>query len=328
MILITGGTGFIGSHLIQELTDSGKSVRAIKRSQSIIPSNLQDNKLIEWVDADLIDYFSLADAFKDISEVYHCAAFVSYEEADKKQLMKVNVQGTAHIVNLCLLHQVRLLYLSSVAALGTSEKGQAITEKTQWEWDKNKSNYSISKYEAEREVWRGISEGLDAVILNPSIVIGPFKENSESGKIFELLEKGFAFYPSGSTGFVDVEDLIEIMITLMNRTDISNERFIVNAINVSYKDFFIEYARISGNKAPKYHAGKNRLAIAWRFLKALKILGIKKSGITKEIAQASSKKSHYSNDKISTILQYSFKPFNKSLAEIHASFKNRTGNPF
>lgn len=324
MILITGGTGFIGSHLIQELTDSGKSVRAIKRSQSIIPSNLQDNKLIEWVEADLIDYFSLEDAFKDISEVYHCAALVSYEAADKKQLMKVNAQGTAHIVNLCLLHQARLLYLSSVAALGNSEKGQAISEKTQWEWDKNKNNYSISKYEAEREVWRGMSEGLNAVILNPSIVIGPFKEYAESGKIFELLEKGFLFYPSGSTGFVDVDDLINIMKTLMNRTDISEERFIINAVNISYKKFFTKYAKITGKKAPKYLAGKNRLAIAWRFLKALKILGIKKSGITKEVAQASSKKSHYSNKKISTLLQYSFKPFNKSLTEIHASFKNTT----
>lgn len=321
MILITGGTGFIGSHLIQELTNSGKSIRAIRRSLSIIPTILQNNKSIEWVEADLTDYFTLEDAFKGVSEVYHCAAFVSYNQADKEQLMHVNAQGTAHIVNLCSTYQARLLYLSSVAALGNSENGKVISEETQWEWDKNKSNYSISKYEAEREVWRGISEGLNAVILNPSIVIGPFQENSESGKIFELLEKGIAFYPTGTTGFVDVSDLTSIMVTVMNRADIFDERFIINAVNISYKEFFTKYAVIAGKEAPKYRATKNKLSFAWRFLKILKLLGIKKSGITKEVAQASSKKSLYSSDKLFSKLQYTFKSFNKSLEEIHASFK-------
>lgn len=321
MILITGGTGFIGSSLIKQLLAYGKSVRAIKRHNSIIPKNLRNNSKIEWVEADLSDYFSLQNAFKGIKEVYHCAALVSYDPADKKQLFKTNVEGTTHIVNLCQDYQVRLLYVSSVAALGDNERNKVITERTHWVWNKTKSRYSISKYEAEREVWRGIAEGLNAVIINPSIVIGPSKGESESGRIFELLEKGLNFYPTGSAGFIDVDDVVKIMITLMKKVDIIGESFILNAINISYRELFAEYSILIGKKPPKHSANQGLMELAWRFVAVFKLFGIKRFGLTKEIALASIKKNVYSNQRIVETLDYSFKALDKSLKEIHSAIQ-------
>lgn len=322
MILITGGTGFIGSYLIKQLLSiTEKPIRSIKRVDSIIPDFLTNNSQIEWVDADLLDYFALEEAFEGISEVYHCAALVSYASEDKKQLMKVNVGGTTHIVNLCQDKQVKLVYVSSVAALGNNVKGKVITEDTKWEWSKHKSNYSISKYEAEREVWRGIAEGLQAVIVNPSVVIGVSHGRSESNKIFELLEKGLNFYPPGSTGFVNVEDVAKIMTHLMSRPDVFGNAFILNESNVSYKELFLKYASFTGKRARKHVANKGLMETAWRLAALLKAFGIKRIGLTKEIAKASIKKNSYSNQKITATLNYSFKPLDKSLEEIHSSLK-------
>jgi nucleoside-diphosphate-sugar epimerase len=321
VILITGGTGFIGSYLIKQLLSSGKSIRSIKRHDSIIPEFLKNNAQIEWVEADILDYFSLQEAFKGISEVYHCAALVSYRSEDKKRVMKVNVEGTTHIVNLCLDYKVKLAYVSSVAALGDNEKGKAINEKTYWMWDKHKSAYSISKYEAEREVWRGIAEGLSAVIVNPSVVIGVSNGKSESGKIFELLEKGLNFYPPGSAGFVNVKDVARIMIELMSRPDALGKAFILNERNISYKELFIKYSSLTGNPPPKYALNKGLMEVAWRLVSISRAIGIKRFGLTKEIAQASIKKSSYSSKKIIETLNYSFIPLEKSLEEIHSSLQ-------
>src|SRR5690554_7446074 len=140
---------------------------------------------------------------------------VSFNPTDRKELMDVNVKGTTHIVNLCLEKKARLVFLSSVAALGEGKDTKFIDEKSKWEWHPKLSGYSISKFEAEREVWRGIAEGLDAVIVNPSVVIGVSHGRSESIRIFEQLEKDLNFFPSGSLGFVNVKDVAKIMTQLM-----------------------------------------------------------------------------------------------------------------
>jgi nucleoside-diphosphate-sugar epimerase len=245
---------------------------------------------------------------------------VSYAPEDKKQIMKVNVEGTTNVVNLCLDNHIKLLYVSSVAALGNNIKGNLITEKSQWIWDSGKSNYSISKYEAEREVWRGIAEGLKAVIINPSVVIGISNGRSESNKIFEMLEKGIVFSPTGSAGFVNVEDVIKIMVQLMSRPDVLGHSFILNESNISYKELFHKYSLLTDRPAPKYTVNKSLMEIAWRTVAFLKSFGIKRFGLTKEIALASVRTNSYSNQKIVKTLDYSFKSLDKSLEEIHSSF--------
>ena len=198
MILVTGGTGFLGSELIKQLTDSGLAVRALKRKTSSIPSIIDNNPLIDWFEADINEPATLEDAFVGITKVFHCAAFVSFNPKDKKQLFHVNIEGTSNLVNLCIENDCRLLHVSSVAALGNAKKGKQITEQDFWEYDAKAHAYGLSKYEGEMEVWRGITEGLDAVIVNPSVIIGKNAGFEGSGAIFKLVKGGFPFYTDGA----------------------------------------------------------------------------------------------------------------------------------
>lgn len=315
MILVTGGTGFIGSLVIKDLLGMGKSVLAIKRKDSIIPQKLQYKPNLFWFDSDVTDYFSLVDVFTNVSQVYHCAGMVSFDPADRKELMKVNVEGTTHIVNLCLEKKARLVYVSSVAALGDGKDSKYITEKSKWEWSPKQSAYNISKFEAEREVWRGMAEGLDAVIVNPTIVIGA-EDNTNASQLFSLVEKGFKYYPTGSTGFVDVEDLASIMIRLMESPEISETSFLINNVNLSYQELFNKYAVIINKPPPSIPTNRYFLAFAWRAQKLLSMLGLSKIKLTKDVARSSLKKNVYSNEKITKTLNYIFKPLEVSLKEI------------
>jgi len=315
VILVTGGTGFIGSLVIKDLLEMGKSVLAIKRKDSLIPEKLQYKSNLFWFDADITDYFSLADVFQNVSQVYHCAGMVSFDPADREKLMKVNVEGTTHIVNLCLDKKARLIYVSSVAALGDGKDSRFINEKSKWEWNPKQSAYSISKFEAEREVWRGIAEGLDAVIVNPTVVIGA-EDNANASQLFSLIEKGLKYYPTGSTGFVDVEDLASIMIRLMNSPEIKETNFLINNVNLSYQELFTKYATIIKKNPPSIPTSRYLLAFAWRAQKLLSLLGLSKSKLTKDVARSSVKKNVYSNEKITKTLNYVFKPLDLSLEEI------------
>ncbi|RZM07833.1 MAG: NAD-dependent epimerase/dehydratase family protein, partial [Pedobacter sp.] len=192
MILITGATGFLGAELTHQLTDQGLRVCALKREHSVIPELLKGNSLIEWRIADINDFSALEDAFEGITQVYHCAAFISFDPKDKSKLLRINIEGTSNIVHLCLHGNQRLVHVSSVAALGDAKKGMEITEDDHWEYSPNVHSYAISKYEGEMEVWRGIAEGLDAVIVNPSVIIGAGAGYSGSGAIFKLVKDGLS----------------------------------------------------------------------------------------------------------------------------------------
>lgn len=322
MILVTGGTGFLGSTLIKLLVDNGHAVTAIKRTESIIPEKLKASSLINWVDAEITDYFSLADIFDGITEVFHCAAKVSYQKADAEEMNRVNVEGTRHIVNLCLEHQARLVHVSSIAALGVNKQGNPVNEKDKWEYNRNISKYSLSKYNSELEVWRGITEGLRAVIVNPSVIMGLGSGQKGSGVIFELVKKGLKIYPPGSVGIVDVQDVANIMILLMNNKEISSERFILNSENISNKDLLHKIANLLGKPAPSIEAKPFMLSIAWRVAKIAAIIQRKRPALTKESTQASAAKMSFSNDKIIRTLDYTFKPLNQTLEEVALTHTN------
>ncbi|RYG11410.1 MAG: NAD-dependent epimerase/dehydratase family protein, partial [Chitinophagaceae bacterium] len=190
MILVTGATGFLGAELVKQLTDQNIQVRATRRSNSKIPALLQNNSLVSWYMADINDPEDLADAFEGVTKAYHCAATVSFDPRDKAKLLKINIEGTENIVNLCLAKNVRLVHVSSIAALGYAKEGQLISEKHFWDYDPKAHNYAISKYQGEMEVWRGIAEGLDAVIVNPAVIIGKNAGYDGSGAIFKLVKEG------------------------------------------------------------------------------------------------------------------------------------------
>lgn len=247
MILVTGGTGLLGSHLLFELTSNGEKVRALKR----VSSNTEivkkvfgyytddpDHALsgIDWINGDITDPVEVSEALKGIKKVYHTAGFVSFDPADKEDILKINVNGTENIVNACLERGIeKLCFVSSTAAIGIADNGELLNEELYWTSKGKDSIYSISKYQAEMEVWRGINEGLNAVIVNPSVIIGPGEWRRSSARLFHEVYKGIRFYTQGITGYVDVRDVVKATILLMNG-EFSGERYIISAGNYSYKE--------------------------------------------------------------------------------------------
>lgn len=317
MILVTGATGFLGAELVTQLLQKETHIRCIKRLKATIPQKLEPYQdKIDWVIADILDPSDLEDAMKDISQVYHCAALVSFDSALKKQMLATNAQGTANIVDLCLdLGIQKLVHVSSIAALGEGKPNELIDETHFWEGFETHGAYAVSKYRAEMEVWRGINEGLNAVIVNPSIIIGKDAGKSGSGALFQKVKQGLNYYPIGATGFVDVEDVAKTMILLM-QSDVSDERFIINAENYSYKNFFQKIASAFNIPKPTKALKPWMLSIAWRAIGLKNLFSKNKSGLTKATAKSASKITQFSNSKIKNQFNIEFKPVQDSIIEI------------
>ena len=321
MIVVTGATGFLGSELARQLTLHGHKIVCLKRVDSVIPGILKDNLLIDWRTADLLDYFSLEEAFVDASYVYHCAALISFNPADKQKMMKVNVEGTSNVVNICQQNNLKkLVHVSSIAAIGESKSGIPANEDDQWELNSSRSAYSISKYESEMEVFRGIAEGLNAVVVNPSIIIGKNSGIEGSGQLFETVRKGLKFYPNGNCGLVDVEDVAKCMIQLMN-SNLSETRYLINAENYSYKELFTQIANGFGLKAPTIALKPWMLQLGYMGAKIASVLTGVKTGLTKDTVNSAFNKQTYSNLKIIKGINIEFKPLNQSILEICESWK-------
>jgi nucleoside-diphosphate-sugar epimerase len=326
MNLVTGGTGLVGAHLLYHLINKGETVYALKRASSDINktrfvfqfysknANSLFNKII-WIDGDLLDYESLEKAIDKVEYVYHTGALVSFNPALKDKMMQVNEEGTANLVNICVEKKIkRFCYVSSIATLGNSKNGETIDEFSYWQGGRNHSAYSISKFRAEMEVWRATKEGLHAVIVNPSVIIGPGDWSQGSPKIFDTIYKGLKFYTSGGTGFVDVRDVVGAMIGLM-QSDTSNERFIVNGANLSYLSFFTMVANSLNVKVPTIKAGKKTTNLAWRFEKLRNILFGNEPLITKDSARTSLKTTLYSGDMIKDKINFQYTPIDKTIKD-------------
>jgi nucleoside-diphosphate-sugar epimerase len=315
MVLVTGGTGFLGSYIIKHLVEKGYAVRAIRRSNKLpfwIPKEIFDK--VEWIEGDVLDVVSLEDAMEGVDTIIHSAAVVSFVKKDRKEMYQANVEGTANVVNIALEKNVkRLVYISSVAALGRSAGGGHVNEEKKWEESKVNTHYAKSKYKAELHVWRGISEGLDAVILNPSTILGYGDWNSSSCAIFKNIHKGFKWYTPGINGFVDVDDVAKAAILIMEST-ISEQRFIVNGDTWPFKKLQDTIADDFGKKRPAKEATAFLMRIAWR-MEALKSLFTgKKPLLTKESARVAQSKTWFENDKILKALPgFSFTPLEETI---------------
>lgn len=326
MILVTGGTGLVGSHLIYKLIEKGHHVRAIYRSKEKIDAvkhvfsyySKQVDALfskVEWIEANINDIPSLTIAFKDITKVYHCAAFISFDTKDYFALRKINIEGTANVVNLCLANNIeKLCYISSIATIGKSETNALITENSNWDPDEDHNVYAITKYGAEMEVWRGTQEGLNAVVVNPGVIIGPGFWRSGSGSLIKLVHKGLSHYTNGVVGYVDVKDVVLSIIKLM-KSDKHNERYILVAENISYKDFFTKVAIQLGVKPPKKEASKLVLNFAWRLDWLKSHIKNKRRRLTKHTSKTITTIARFSNKKVVEELNYSFIAIDESIAE-------------
>ncbi len=324
MVLVTGGTGFLGSTLIKRLLASGIAVRATKRETSTVPATLIGLPALQWVDADINDFFALSDAFIGVREVYHCAGMISYDPADRNRLITVNVAGTANVVNLALQHQVRLLHVSSIVTIGLPKHKDEAAEDDLWEYSSHQPGYAVSKYEAEMEVWRGIAEGLDAVIVNPALIIGASARaegGDSSGAIFTMLRKGLNFYPDGSVGLIDVEDSAKAMILLMGDRALTGQRFVLSNVNMTYRELLARCSVYLGRPAPKYRATPWMLSIAWRAAGILARFTGKRPLITRETANSARHRLRFSNRKIIDTTGIVFKPIDDTLQEICTTLK-------
>lgn len=323
MILVTGATGLVGSHLLFDLLQAGLKVRSLRRTQASIEkvkktfSWYTDDPLtllekIEWVDGDLLDNFSLDDALEGVTKVYHCAGMVSFSKRDRHQLMLVNQQGTANLVNTCL-HKgdVRFCHVSSVSALGRSKQGETITEDSFWKTSRTNSIYALSKYSAEREVWRAAEEGLNMVIVNPSVIIGPGDWQSGSTRLFSSVYKGVPFYSEGITGYVDVRDVVKIMTRLMN-SEVKDERFIISAEDIAYRRMLGMIAIALGKKPPPIRLRKWMAEVAWRIDSLLSVFG-KNQTITKEVARSAFNRFYYDSSKVKQQLNIRYFPIEESI---------------
>lgn len=331
MILVTGGTGLIGSHLLFELIKRGKRVRALYRKSSNLAgvkkifsyySEDAENffSAIEWKEGDLLDVLSLEEAMQGVEYVYHCAALISMNLKEKKELFQNNIIGTSNILNVALAGEVKkFCHVSSVAALGTTVNGNLITEENHWNSSTSFSAYSLSKHLAEREVWRASQEGLNMVIVNPSIVIGPGNWHRGSGIIFMTAKKGIDWYTEGGIGYVDVRDVTDCMIKLMEK-NICNDRFIISSENLSFKKF-IELVNASvGNPGPRRKAGRIFLEFAWRADRIKSILNRSPHMLTKEIVKYSTTTLFYSNEKIKNAIGIEFIPIHQSVKDTARHF--------
>ncbi|MBB5397059.1 NAD-dependent epimerase/dehydratase family protein [Mucilaginibacter sp. AK015] len=321
MILVTGATGFLGAELAKELVLRGNSIRCTKRESSTRPRLLAPYAAkIEWVNADLMDEAALELALEDITQVYNCAAFVSLKQADKAPMIRTNVRGTATLVDLCNEKGIRMVHTSSVAAVGDAKPGELITENHHLDSTTETDGYAISKLESEMEVWRGIAEGLDAVIVNPTIIIGASAGTAGSGQIFETVRKGLKFYTRGTIGFVDVQDVAKCMIALME-TNISGERYIINAENRPYKQLFEEIATCMGVPAPTTLAKPWMMEMAWRATATWAAVTGKAPALDKTSARAASVTREFDNTKIRKAIGFEFKPVSETIKEVCLALK-------
>ena len=323
MVFVTGGTGLVGSHLIFDLIKEGKEIRASRRPSSNIKTlydlapyyGISSEQLdaIEWVEVALDDIIGLEEAMEGCTWVFHCAAMVSFVPGEKDALFDANIIGTQNLINAALnAHIKKLCYVSSTAAIGKGKHQNVVTENTKWNDGNKNSNYGISKHYAEREVWRGSQEGLDVVIINPCVIVGPGDWGKSSTNLFETVWNGLKYYSKGANAFIDVRDVSRAMLQLM-KSEIKQERFLLIGENMPYKAFFDQVATALNQSKPSTYASPILSQIAWRFEWLKWKLTGKTPLITQETVRSAREVTEYSAAKIKSALHFEFTPISKTI---------------
>lgn len=321
MILVTGGAGLLGNELIRQLLDAGKNVRAIYNKTAL--QNF-DSPNLQQFQCDILDVIGLEKAMHDIEQVYHCAAMVTFNPKHRQKMFKVNVEGTANVVNAALDAGIKkMVHVSSVAALGRIRQDKPIDETMNWTEETSNSKYGQSKFLAEMEVWRGISEGLDAVMVNPVIILGAGDWDSGSSQLFKSVYDEFPWYATGTSGFVDVRDVAKAMQQLMN-SEINAQRFIVSAQNRSYADVFNLMAKAFGKKPAYKKVTPMLAAIVWRLEACKSFFTGKAPLVTKETSVTALAKVNFDNSKLIKYLpQFTYRPIEESITDICLSLQQK-----
>ncbi len=330
MILVTGATGLVGSHLLLQLLENGEEVRALYKNQE----NIQKTKAffnwknqsdlfekINWIQGCITEIPTLEIAFENIDYVYHCAAYISFDPNDEEKLRKINIEGTANIVNFCLAKNIKkLCYVSSIAALGDlQEHEHIITEETEWNPEKPHSDYAISKFGAEMEVWRGQEEGLNTVIVNPGVILGPGFWQNGSSEIFRRIKKGLKFYTKGSSGFISVEEVVKTMHFLM-KSDIKKERFTLVEKNYSYQELSNKIADALQVKRPNMLVKSWMTNLAWRIDWFFSAFFFTKRNLSRAMAKSMHTETVFDNSKIKKACNIEFASLDEYIKKVSATY--------
>ncbi len=332
MILVTGGTGLVGAHLLYQLASQNKEVRAIYRTASRLQAvkkvfsyytdAVEDLfSRIEWVQADITEVPSLEKAFVDVDFVYHAAAFVSFDPKDYLKMRQVNIEGTAHVVNCAIACNVKkLCFVSSIATIGDAEHTELVSEENDWVLDDNSSGYAITKHGAEMEVWRASQEGVDVIIVNPGVILGAGFWEVNTGLLFAKAAKGFSFFTDGVTGFVGVSDVAAAMLRLM-ASNLKNERFILVTENLSFKALFSQIAQHFGKKAPTIYMSKRKTSFLRIIDSVVAFFTGRKRRITRNSERSLHRKTYYSSAKIKKSVSFEFMPLKKVIQVVADNYK-------
>jgi nucleoside-diphosphate-sugar epimerase len=331
MILVTGGTGLVGSHLLVRLVQENEPIKAtyrtlesIEKTKKVFSYYTNTTKdlftNIEWIQADITDVPSMTPAFKDVKKVYHCAAVISFDPADYRTMRKVNIHGTAIIANLAIDAKVeKLCFVSSIATIGDDPKKELANEENDWGGNEKNNGYAITKYGAETEVWRASQEGVDVVIVNPGVILGSGFWTSGSGKMFSEIDKGFSYYSEGVTGFVGVKDVVRCMVQLM-QSNCKNQRFILVSENKSFKEVLFSIAEALGKKKPKRCVQPWQASLLWRWEWLVSKITSRKIRMSKYTAKTLFRKTYYSSEKCKIQLEVTFKSAEEVIKQVSKEY--------
>jgi nucleoside-diphosphate-sugar epimerase len=335
MVLVTGGTGLVGSHLLYHLLlknniqvraihTQSSDLNAVKKVFTYYSSNGESlfNK-IRWVEADLNTIPALELAFQDITQVYHCAAMISFSSREYQKMRRVNIEGTTNIVNLCISNHIKkLCFVSSIAAIENGNEGELVNESDNWTNTSDKSGYSITKYGAEMEVWRGSQEGIDVIIVNPGVILGSGFWHKGTGTMFRRINNGLKFYTEGITGFVGVKDVVQAMILLMS-SEVTNQRFILVSENLSFRKVLSLIAASLNKETPKIKINKFMSELLWRFEFLRSGITLSAPLLTKYTARSSVSNHPYTSEKIENTLGFEFTKISDCINNTAAHFNKR-----
>jgi dihydroflavonol-4-reductase len=323
MIFITGGSGLIGSFLIEYFLEKGMAIKALYRQT--IPAHLAGNPQIDWIEGDISDSFLLREIIRQVDQVYHCAGLVSYAPQDADLLKEININGTIHVVDACLENpRVKLCHVSSVAAIGAAKGAAVLTEESKWDPAARHSLYGSSKYLGELEVWRGIAEGLQAFIVNPSVVLAPARDWSRSSaQLFKYVAEEKPFYTRGQANFVDVRDVVTCMTALMEEPAAFGQRYILNAGSMPYQQFFAQVAACLNKKPPSLSVPDALTALIWRVEHLRAFFTGKRPLITKDTAHIAKRNHVYSSAKVKERVPGVFRPLEETIAWCCQELKKR-----
>jgi len=311
-ILITGVTGLVGSELAREFSTLG-SIHGLRRANSDLGAVDLNGLDIHWHEGDVLDFNSVLEAVEGMDVVIHAAGKVSFLPQDERTLFQVNHQGTVNVVNALLAAGVpKLVYISSVAALGQVPDLEEYDEKSLWVDVPGHTPYALSKYMAELEVWRGEQEGLEVLVVNPSVILGKVAYERSSGGLYQVVLKGSAFFPAGNLNYIDVRDAAAITRALVEK-NAWGERFVLSKESLPYEVFFQQAAQVLGGTPPKTKLSNWAISCGFPILRLMSWLVGKKLPLTPQVAKNAQRKTHFSNQKVKRYLNFHYRDLQDTL---------------